>query len=275
MPPSTELSAAVERLKARRESGLGVFAQRRALDEAEAKLRSALERDELQAERPEGCRCLGAGTILSEGRWCTCPEGIAAEAESERRAAVARARDVAAFIDRAAIPQRNRMHTLESHPQPPAELLAWTGEGGRGLYISGPTGRGKTGLAAGVLRRWVEANCQSALFVVVPDLLDAMRNAYRRDEDAPEGELIKRVKDVPLLVLDDLGTEKPSDWVEEKLYLIVNHRYGAMRPTIFTSNLALKELGMKWHERIAWRIAESCDVVHLKGPNLRAKGANG
>lgn len=247
-----------------------MFAQGRALAEAEAKLHQSIERDQLQAERPEGCRCLGAGTILAEAQWCQCPEGVAAEAEAERRAAVQRKRDVQAFIDRAGIPARNREHTLASHPSG-ASLAEWTGDGGRGLFLTGPTGRGKTGLAAGLLRWWVEVNCQSALFVVVPDLLDALRDTYRKDADAPESDIIRRVKDVPLLVLDDLGTEKPSDWVEEKLYLIVNHRYGAMRPTIFTSNLTLKELGEKWHERIAWRIAESCDVVHLKGPNLREK----
>jgi hypothetical protein len=270
LPASSELQAAVDRLKARRDAGLGMFAQARALADAHALLRDAEERDRLQSVRPAGCICLGTGS-LRDGGFCSCPEGIAAQADLERRMAARRKQDVASYQARAFIPARNRDHTIATYPGTiPDDVRDWTGAEGRGLFLGGPTGRGKTGLAVSLMRRWIESNCQSALFVVVPELLDNLRDTYRKDSDASEGEYLRHIRKVPMLVLDDLATEKSSEWVEEKLYLLINHRYGAMLPTIYTSNLSLKELGEKWHERIAWRIQESATVVHLAGKNLRA-----
>ena len=272
LPDSTELQAAVDRLVSRRAEGLGLFAQADALHEAKALLADGLERDRLLSQRPEGCVCIGTGS-LRDGGFCLCPEGVAAEADYARRMADRRKKDAASFLANARIPKRNSEHTLESYPGTvPAEVLAWTGAEGMGLYLGSPTGRGKTGIACGLVKRWVETNCQGAMFVVFPELLDSLRETYRKDTDASEGELLRYIRKVPLLVLDDLGTEKSSEWVEEKVYVLINHRYAEMRPTIFTSNASLRDLGEKWHERIAWRIQESCEVVTLKGPNLRESG---
>lgn len=260
LPPSTDLEAAVNRLKSRRENGFGLFAQARSLAEAESLLRDGKERDRFAAMRPEGCDCLGTG-LLGDDRWCSCPDGIAGQADADRRALARHKSDADEFIRRSRIPARNAA-SFGALPD---------FDGSMGLFLSGPAGRGKTQKACELLRRWIAENCRAGLFVTVPELLDSLRDTYRKDAGAPEGELLSFARRVPLLVLDDLGTEKPSEWVEEKLYVLINHRYGAMLPTIFTSNYTLKELGEKWHERIAWRIAESCGVVNLKGPNWRAR----
>jgi DNA replication protein DnaC len=78
------------------------------------------------------------------------------------------------------------------------------------------------------------------------------------------------VRTVPLCVLDDIGAERVTDWVRERLFVIVNARHDADLPTIFTSNLAPPALDDHLGERTMWRIIEMCEVVHLDGPNLRA-----
>ncbi len=235
-----------------------MFATARALAVADEMVRDGIERDRLQAQRPEGCRCLGTA-LLVDDEWCSCPEGIAGKADTDRRLKLRRERDVETFIERARIPRRN-VNDYGGLPK-------WDG----GLFLTGPAGRGKTQKAAECLREWIRTNCQAGLFLTVPELLDSLRDTFRRDADAPDGDLLSRAKRVPILVLDDLGTEKASEWVEEKLYVLINHRYGELLPTIFTSNYTILQLAEKWHERIAWRIAESCTVVTLDGKNWREK----
>jgi DNA replication protein DnaC len=81
------------------------------------------------------------------------------------------------------------------------------------------------------------------------------------------------VKNTTLLVLDDVGSERVNDWVQEKLFVIINHRHDYHMETIFTSNLSPAQLVRHLGERTAWRILEMCAVVHLDGPNLRLPDA--
>lgn len=79
----------------------------------------------------------------------------------------------------------------------------------------------------------------------------------------------------PFLVLDDLGTEKLSDWVQEKLYAILDWRYGQELPTLVTSNLTLAELASHYRAhgpRLASRIAGMGEEVELRGRDRRVSG---
>jgi DNA replication protein DnaC len=75
----------------------------------------------------------------------------------------------------------------------------------------------------------------------------------------------------PLLVLDDLGVEKTTDWALQTLYVILNNRYTNYRQTIITSNLTLEEIGNKLGDRIASRIAGMCSIIQMKGKDKRIK----
>ena len=145
-------------------------------------------------------------------------------------------------------------------------------EGPESLFLYGPFGTGKTGLAVGALRTHLD-RANSGLFITVPSLLDRIRRTYgaSREESDDDRDLFERVQDVDVLVLDDIGAEKPSEWVAEKLFTLINKRHDEMQTTIFTSNLTPKELAKHLGERIAWRIVEMCEVVQLSGPNLRDK----
>lgn len=147
-------------------------------------------------------------------------------------------------------------------------------EDGRGLYLCGDVGTGKTHLAVAVMNELMRKQVP-ALFVTVPELLDNLRGAYMvpgRDLD----EWMESVKNADLLVLDDLGAEKPTAWVQERIFVIVNHRYREALPTIFTSNIGPKELGAKLGERTASRIVAMTEGIELEGDDYReAEGRRG
>ena len=84
----------------------------------------------------------------------------------------------------------------------------------------------------------------------------------------PEEEMMKNEG---ILFLDDIGAEKPSDWVMETFYLIINKRYNEKLPIVFTSNLSIEQLAQTISDRIASRVVETCDIYELVGKDRRLK----
>jgi DNA replication protein DnaC len=117
------------------------------------------------------------------------------------------------------------------------------------LVLLGRSGAGKTHLAAAIANRCIERG-QPVLFVGVPDLLDHLRAAYRPDADEPYDRLFDQVRNAPLLVLDDLGAQAGTAWAAEKLYQIVDHRYTAQLPTVFTSSQSLDDMDERMRTRL-------------------------
>ena len=135
------------------------------------------------------------------------------------------------------------------------------------LVLLGPTGCGKTHLAAAVANRLI-ARGKPAYFVVVPDLLDHLRSAYGPDSKVPYDELFETIRTAPLLIMDDLGAHSSTPWAEEKLYQLVNHRYNHRLPTVITTNLTLDDLD----ERLASRLADLkvSTLCPISAPSYRA-----
>ena len=106
----------------------------------------------------------------------------------------------------------------------------------RGLLLEGQPGVGKTHLAVAVLKQVIERTGARGLFYDTRDLLRVIRSTYDPSIRTTELEILRPVMTADLLVLDDLGAEKTSEWVEETMNLIVNTRYNERRLTIFTSN---------------------------------------
>jgi len=139
---------------------------------------------------------------------------------------------------------------------------------GHGLYFCGDVGTGKTHLAVAVMNELIARKRVPALFVTVPELLDNMRGTYN-DPGRNIDEWMDSVKNADLLLLDDLGAERANDWVRERIFVIVNHRYREELPTIFTSNTGPKDLAAQLGERTASRIISMCDWISLEGEDYR------
>jgi len=105
-------------------------------------------------------------------------------------------------------------------------------------------------------------------FISIPDLLLRIRASFK-DDSTTEEEIIDRFSSVGILMLDDIGSEKPTEWVLQTLYLIIDHRYREMKETYITSNLSLDELSNRLSDRIASRIAGMCKIMKLKGKDKR------
>jgi DNA replication protein DnaC len=118
------------------------------------------------------------------------------------------------------------------------------------LVLLGGYGCGKTHLAVAIASEQL-AQGRSALFVVVPDLLDHLRATYSPHSTVTYDQRFDTVRNAPLLVLDDLGTQSSTEWAKEKLFQIFNHRYNARMPTVVTSNLELEAMDARIRSRFS------------------------
>jgi DNA replication protein DnaC len=140
-------------------------------------------------------------------------------------------------------------------------------DAGRGLWIQGNVGTGKTTLAMLVSKAALDAGRSVAIYSL-PRLLNLLRESM----DSQEGKLdfIDRLTAVDLLHVDDLGAEHRTDWVLEQLYSIVNARYEAERPIVATTNLMPDELSERLGPRTVSRLVEICgDLIPLYGEDKR------
>jgi DNA replication protein DnaC len=169
------------------------------------------------------------------------------------------------------MPRRFRSYTLESHPYQDyaRQARAWLEHdfpAGTNLILSGGVGSGKTGLAIGIARE-VYFGGNTVLFRTVPDLMDMLRPMS--DNDTSHRSTMAYIQRVPLLVMDDFGVEKVSEWVEERLYLIINSRYERTLPTIVTTNHGVGDLKRHAGERMVSRLCKSSVTMPVTGPDLR------
>lgn len=148
-----------------------------------------------------------------------------------------------------------------------------------GLYMTGPKGTGKTTSACRILKAYVREHQSngwvSARFLSVPDWLASMRGQWGDQEE----EAFQRASRCSLLVLDDIGKGKPTEWAIERLFRLVDDRYNGARPTIFTSQYDLGELGERCTvngdaetaDAMVSRIFETCKGVTFDGEDMRRK----
>ena len=150
------------------------------------------------------------------------------------------------------------------------------------LFLEGQPGVGKTHLAVAVLKQVVQTTGAHGVFYDTRDLLRVIRSTYDPSIRTTELEVLRPVMAADLLVLDDLGAEKTSEWVEETMNLIVNRRYNERRLTIFTSNYPdipddaePNSLLFRIGHRMRSRLHEMCEFVVMDGADYRELPANG
>jgi len=155
-----------------------------------------------------------------------------------------------------------------------------------GLMLLGPIGVGKTHLAVGTLRELVVQKNASCLFYDYRELLKEIQNSYNASVHTTELEILKPVFETEVLVLDELGAVKPTEWVWDTVSHILNTRYNDKRTTIITSNFADlppggesrplasraardETLGDRIGERMRSRLHEMCRKVEMDGRDFR------
>ncbi len=137
---------------------------------------------------------------------------------------------------------------------------------GPSLLMLGITGTGKTHQAYGAIRALAVTGVQCRwMFTTAADMYAALRPRPKVDSE----EEFRRYATARLLVIDDLGAAKGSEWVEEINYRLINHRYEHKLPTLITSNLLPKELGAALGERVTSRLVEMAGRVVIEGSDRR------
>lgn len=160
-----------------------------------------------------------------------------------------------------------------------------------GLVLCGPAGTGKTHLVVSIvaerIEQWIASGGSEPIewtdpagqafvsrrpelrvrLVSVPGFLDQLRGRIRfADAEDPLPGLVE----ADLLVLDDLGREKVTDWASERLYVLVNERYNALRPTVVTSNYMPAELADRGYDAVVSRLVEGASAVSISAPDYRS-----
>ena len=167
------------------------------------------------------------------------------------------------------------------------------GTDGTGLLLTGSIGVGKTHLAVSLLRELIFLRGARGMFCDYRDLLKQVQNSYKAKAGITEMEILQPIFDVEVLVLDEIGASKPTEWVWDTVSHILNSRYNNRRTTILTTNypnlpaygagpqvspidqersaVRGETLGDRIGERMRSRLQEMCVPVEMSGEDFRQK----
>lgn len=158
------------------------------------------------------------------------------------------------------------------------EYLIESKNTGRGLVFSGPVGVGKTHLAVSILQRLMDKYGVQGLFYEFGALLKEIQNSYNPVSQTTELKVLAPIYEAEVLVLDELGSTKPTDWVRDTMMQIINTRYNDKKTTIFTTNYLDKRrkendetLEDRIGVRLRSRVYEMCKTVIIEGEDYRKK----
>ena len=147
-----------------------------------------------------------------------------------------------------------------------------------GLLIAGPVGTGKTHLAVSILKGLTERGGFKCLFYEFGALLKEIQGSYNPNTKTSELSVLAPVLNADVLVLDELGASKTTDWVQDTMSYIINSRYNEQKHTIFTTNYLDDESDQKRETltdrigvRLRSRLFEMCRTVQINGEDYRRK----
>jgi DNA replication protein DnaC len=148
----------------------------------------------------------------------------------------------------------------------------------RGLLLMGTCGVGKTHLSVAILRELIEKKGASCLFYEFGSLLKEIQNSYNPISQTSELTVLTPVIEAEVLVLDELGASKPTDWVRDTMMHVINTRYNDRRLTIFTTNYSDERcterneiLEDRIGVRLRSRLFEMCQTVQIEGEDYRRR----
>jgi DNA replication protein DnaC len=221
------------------------------------------------------------GTKYTTGRrleiWTQCPGCVADKAEERREAeeaerqARAKAR-LEEMLGTAAIPIRFIGRSFENYrADEPSQRAALTAareyaEGfdkhartGESLLLLGKAGTGKSHLASSILQAIMPAHC--GLYTTAADVIEMVRETWRRDSERSQGRVLHTLSTVPLLVIDEVGVQYGTESEQNTLFQILDRRYRERKPVILMANLKPAELQNLLGDRVFDRLREVSKVV--------------
>jgi DNA replication protein DnaC len=232
----------------------------------------------LGAGRPDCPICGGVGYLrmdvpvgdpnFGRVRPCTCMQGILQSQASERLYRFSNLDRLKHMTFETFSPSgRVALRPIEQQSLEQAYSLAYTFAQTRNgwLLLEGGFGSGKTHLAAAIANFSTEHGVPT-MFLTAPDLLDWLRASFEGNDER-FSERFEEIRQVPLLILDDFGTQNATPWAQEKLFQLLDYRYVNESPTVITTNLRLEEI----EGRIRSRLADSLRVtrVAILAPDYR------
>ena len=205
-------------------------------------------------------------------------------------------RDESWWLDHARIPRRYRECSFEGFDGLNDSLKFAKGKAQafandyplveRGLLFIGIPGVGKTHLSVAILKHLMLNKSADCLFISFQELLQKIRDSYNPVSLSTESQVLQPVLETSVVLIDDLGANRVTDWVEDTVTYILNHRYNEKLPTILTSNLpddsdAVQKrspsgkysigdtLRDRIGERVYSRLYEMCDKIVMKSEDFR------
>lgn len=136
---------------------------------------------------------------------------------------------------------------------------------GRWLVMYGPKGNGKSHLASAIANYLIEEKRVPVLFLTAPDLLNSLRQSL--NEEGNYYALLNVACEAPVLILDDLGAERLSDWADEILFLVIDRRYRLELSTVVVTNCQLHDLPSRLYSRLS--DTRLCTIVFNPAPDFR------
>lgn len=144
--------------------------------------------------------------------------------------------------------------------------------GPNSYLVWGVPGNGKTHLAAAVCHVLKERGF-IPVFQSVPELLERIRNTFDGKHKETEREIMAALLECDLLVLDDIGAEKPTEWVQDVMFRIIDGRYRNKRPILYTSNHDVRGLAERLGARIVDRMVETSTILENRATSYRMESA--
>jgi DNA replication protein DnaC len=140
---------------------------------------------------------------------------------------------------------------------------------GFGFFFWGNVGAGKTHAAAALANDLMREKLVEVLFLSMPATVTRVKKTFDSPVKNEDTKLFDRMKEVELLIIDDLGVEKLSDWLSDQIYQIVDHRWQNKKPMIITSNQSLDDLGIYYKAQVISRIWGCCKSIKFTEEDRR------